>query len=911
MATNDIRLWLYPGANPGSTADLWEPYFADISAYIRRPGNDGGRPIQYSWGKQDESTQTDSGQMTLTLDDRDGRFSTDNANGPWYGLLDINTPIRLVVGVASDSFTRTTSAGLGTINSALNQTWSTDGLNTWTCNGSRAQAIVANANTYVITWATNAAAKDTDVRSTVTPLAAAVGASYGGGHALRSAADPVNFIYSTVEFDTAGTVSVKIRQVVNGATNTLAQANPIPSSSYTTGTAWNLRTQADANVIRVKAWPASSTEPTTWTIQGTSLQFTTGAQVGLLAARFFGNTNSGTAALVAFDDFSMLSLEWTGFVVSWPDSYDITGNNSWAPITCSGALRRLRQGANPVQSPLRHQLAATANCVSYWPMEEGADADYFANTVVGGKISRFGGVTPGQDTSLAGGGAAPVLAADTGVIRLPVTGGVNSGGTGFSAMVLFKLPSLPASKTKLITVSPRSGPVATYTLSVDATGLFLEAFNTSGTLITSAVNAYATDFTQWTAWQIETDNTLSPGNTSISAIYHQVGQALYYAQSITVAGTTLSNIGGMTLNGPSGTAYAHAWLGQNTLPFVTNSFSLVSAGYAGETAIARWTRVTGEAGIPSSFVGSSSTGSVVMGVQSEGNTMAILQSIADTDYGVIIERSAGLEFVPRETRYNAPSLYTLSKAAGEIGAIPAPVRDDQRLRNTWTISRSGGSTVTYADAASVARNGTWSDSATVNEIDDGNLLNQATWRTAIGISPRRRWPSITLNFGRSPQLRYVWGQRYYGWRFGITTGLVHAAGNEPDLIMEGFQATLDPDLWTVDMNCTSAYPWQIGTLNNNRYYGARYTTLGAGLTTTGTTVTFSVSDAGETWRPGASAATITVGGEDIKLGTISARSGSGPYTYTVTGCTRSVNGIVKTHSTGDVVAVKNVLRVGL
>lgn len=912
--TNDIRLWLYPGANPNALPTSWESYFTDISAYVRRPGQDGGRPITYSWGKQDESTTTDAGQMSLTLDNRDGRFSTDNANSPYYDALDTGTPIRLGVVMASDTFTRTVTTGLGTYRSTPSQVWAPSVPSAWLVDGSKAGGIVSVGNAVTTAWLGNTAARDADITTTIYPNYTATGASYGAAHTMRSSSSAADMIYTTIEFNTAGDVTVKIRQVASSISNELAALNPIPSSSYTAGTPWKLRTQVDGNTVRVMAWPAAGSMPTSW--HATYTGFTqapdkTGSDVGIAVARFSGNTNSGTLPIVGFDDYTVVSLEWTGFVTSWPNDWDITGNNSWAAISCSGVLSRLRQGTNPVQSPLRHQLQATADAVSYWPMEDGVNSTSLLNTVTGGKIGTFSAVTLAEDTTLAGGGPAPALAADTGYIALPVTGGVNSGGTGFSAMVLIKLPSLPASKTRIVTVSPRSGPVATYAFSITATTTVLEALDSSGAVITSAINNIVTDWTQWTAWQLETDNTAGGGNTSVAGIYHQVGATVYLSQTFNVTGTTLSNIGGMKLTGPQGTNFAHAWLGRNTLPFVTNSFSLVSAGYAGEYAIDRWNRITNEAGLVSAVAGTSSTSSIVMGAQSEGDTMPILQSVSDTDYSVYVERAGGLELIPRDTRWNPTSLYTLSKAAGEIGDVPKPIRDDQRLKNTITATRTGGSSATYADSASVARNGTWSDSVTVNEIDDGNLSNQASWRVFVGTLRRSRWPIITLNFARSPQLIYLWGRKYYGFRFGVTTGTNQFAGNEPDLIMEGFQASLDPDVWTVDMNCTDARTWLVGTTDNHFFYQAKYTTLGASLTTTGTTLTFSISDSSETWAVGASTATVTIKGEEIKLGTVGAVSGSGPWTQVVTGCTRSMNSIVKSHASGEQVLVKNALRATL
>ena len=913
--TNIIKLWLYPGANPAQASTLWGPYETDISQYVRRPGQDGGAPVQYSWGKQDESTQTDASNMTLTLDNRDGRFSTDNLFGTYYGLIDINTPIRMGVVVGTETWNRTVTgalgpaAGWGAMSPPSLGSWinSSAGSGTTTYSADGTKGLVAFANTVTsLAIADGLQGRDVDIVTTVYPVQAATGASTGGGHSVRYT-DTSNLNTTSVEFNAAGDVTVKIRSVIAGVQTELAAINPMPATSYTAGVPWKIRTQADGSTIRMKAWSAASAEPTTWTLSATE-PTNQGTGVGTYTGRFSGNTNTG--AIIGYEDFTVTAIEFTGYVYSWPLQWDITGNNSWAPIAAGGILRRLRQGTNPVVSPLTSQLRVTADSVGYWPMEDGTSSNSLATLKANGRVALISGVTAAGDTSLAGATQSPTMDADNSIIRCYVSTGVNSGGTGFAAMTFFKLQSIPSVKTRVATVYPKTGNVASYAFSVDALNTILEAFDSTGALITSVANGFATDLTTWNAWQLETDNTLSGGNTTATGIIHQVGKTDYFAQVINISGTTLQNVSQIALQGGQGAAFAHTWLGRNTLPFVTDSFSLVSSGYATERAADRFARVAGEAGITYAIRGGGTLKSAQMGPQKESRTLAILQSCVDTDYGVMAERSEGLEFIPKAARFNAASLYTFSKVAGEIGQVPTPTRDDQRLKNKWTVNRVNGSTAIYQNDASVARNGPWEDSVTVNSLDDSNLLSQGSWRAYIGTNGRLRWPNVGLNFARAPQLAKVWRQRFYGWRFGVSTGLTQVAGNEPDLIMEGFAASLDPDVWAITMNCTDAGTWQVGNLGGNRL-AAKFTTLGATLTTTGTTLTFSISSALERWRPGLSTASVIVNSEEIALGTISAVSGTGPWTQTVTGCTRSVNGVVKTHALAESVTVKNAIRLTL
>jgi hypothetical protein len=905
----DVRLWLYPGANPQDDPAFWEPYAVDISSSIRHPGSDGGQPITYSGGRQDEASQVDAGQMQLTLDNRTGTFSTDNVAGTYYGLLDLNTPIRMGVRSWVDNFTRTVSNDWGTVDAAQSFLWTVGSAPAFNVDGSKGTVTLAAANTATSALASRGTAKDVDVTCSVIPAATATGASYGLGVVVRRT-DTSNNAYSTVEFDTAGTVTIKIRSVVAGSVTQLNAQNPIPASTYTAGVAWKLRTQADGNQIRAKAWPAASTEPTAWMVTGTIPAELTGNSVGIYAVRFAGNTNSGVVPFIGMDDYAITALEYTGFVVSWPNLWDMTGNNSWAAITAAGVLRRLRQGSNPVQSPLRRQLAATADVTGYWPMEDGASAKTLSSAVSSQQPATFFGVTPASDATLAGGGSAPTITSTGGSIGF--TTHTANNGTGFSAMFFVKLSSLPASKTRLARFRTNRGPVPIWDLSIDATGLFTEGLDTDGSVLTSATNAFAVDFTQWVAWQLETDNTVGGGNTGWSSITHQVGATSYWAQTGTVAGTLTSWIYSGSLTGPTGTAFAHAWFGKNTLPFVDNTFSLVSSGYAGELAGDRFDRVCGEAGIPALVrVGTSET----MGPQREGTTIAILQSCVDADYAVLAERGAGLEFIPRSLRWNVAARMSVSKAAGEVGQVPSPVRDDQRFKNRWTVGRVNGGSGVFQDDASVARNGTWEDSATLNVFDDSVLVNHAAWRVNVGTVRRMRLSALSLNLARNRLLVPFWRARDYGFRILVTLGVAQMTGAEPDLIVEGWIGTLWPNGWTLDLNCTPALVWRSGVADDTGIYGRvdsdACTTTGS-ITSTTVAIPITTTSGQLKWD---NTAGLWTGGVDFNVGgeriTVTSITNGAGQTQTLNATVRGVNGYASSHASGVSVSLWDPAVVGL
>jgi len=900
----DVRLWLYPGANSQLDPATWEPYYVDISSYLRHPGDDGGQAITYSGGAQDEAKDPDAGQMNLTLDNRDGRFSTDNLAGPYYGLIDLNTPIRMGVRSWVDTFTRSVSNDWGTVDATQAFSWSVSLGTNFQVDGSKGTVLLAAANTATVATANNATARDADIISTITPLATATGASYGLGHRVRHS-DANNYAYSTLEFDTAGTCTVKIRQFVAGSGSNLVGLNPIPASTYTANVPWKLRTQIDGSQMRVKAWPSAGAEPTSWQITTTVSSALTGSQIGIYAVRFSGNTNSGASPFIAMDDFQVTAFEFSGAVVSWPLDWDITGNNSWAAITASGILRQLRQGTNPVQSPLRRQLAGTAGLRGYWPLEDGEASKSFSSVTPANTPATFVGTAPAQENTLAGGGPAPTVTDAAGGSITAVVHTTPGISTGVATMFLAKLPVLPATKTRIARFRASRGPVPIWDLSIDVTGIYVEGIAADGSVATSAINALPPiDFTEWFAWQLETDNSSTPGSTDWAAITHQVGLPTYWAQTGTVTGATVTDFNWIQLTGAQGTSFAHLWSGSNTLPFVTDSFSLVSAGYEGELAADRFARVCGEAGIP--YIVQPGT-SEKMGPQPRGGTLAILNACGKADYAVIAERGSGLEFIPRSARWNLAARMTLSKAAGEIDGVPKPVRDDQKLVNKFTMSRTDGGSTTYQNDASVARVGTWEDSDTINVFDDSVLPNQAAWRVNVGTVKAMRWPSLSVNYARNRLLIPSWRTRSYGFRLTATTGLAQLTGNEADVVVEGFSATLWPNGWTVEMNAASARVWRTAVADDTGIYGrvdSDACTTTALISSTALSIPITTTSGQLKWD---NTAGLWTGGVDFNIGgervTVTSISNGAGQAQTLNATVRGVAGYSATHASGTAVSL--------
>lgn len=851
----DVRLWLYPGASPAVSADSWG-LEQDISGYIRHVGSEGGQAITYARGKPDAASRVDPGSMTLTLDNSDGRFSTRNAMGPYYPLLARNTPIRLGVVCGFDTFATAHASGWGT--SSSGNTWTLTGsASDWTVAGGVGTRTFSAANTAGLAVLTDADAFDVDVTMTVAVPNVATGAALAVGPLLRYT-DSSNFYGCRLEFNSAGDLTVKIQRTSSTAgTADIAAINPIPASTYSAGQRWTVRAQAHGNTLRMKYWLESGTQPATWALSVDDTA-NTGAGIGVYLLRANGNTNAGIQFNV--DDYQAIGIEYTGAVVKWPARWNMRSTSSWAPITAAGILRRFQKAKRALQSPLARQLPSY-NPTAYWTLEDAANATTFASAVAGGRPARFGSATPAADSTLSGGADAPTLSSATGFIRGQATR--QNGGTGFSAMFFMKLAALPASKT-VVAQFKAGGRVTAWKFSLDATTQYLDGYDSDGVAVVSTFAFHGGDYTQWMALQLETE--VVGANTQYSMINHQVGLTTYYAMPGSYASTTVSKVTQFVLGGTQldNCAFAHVWLGENTLPFVTDTFSLVSSGYAGESASARVTRVATEAGF--SVVVEPGT-SEPMGTQRRTTPLGLVQSCEDADFGTLYEHGTALGYQPRSARYNKPPLFDLSVAAGEIAEAPEPIDDDQELVNAWTVIRDDGSSALAEDADSIAAEGEYADQVTINVATDDVLPGHAQIRRLLGTLPELRWPSVTLDFSRNPSLLTQWRARTHGFRLTIATGLSQIAGYaDPDLIAEGYTATLTPQTWTAELNCSSATAWDTGVYDGTtRPYDSGSTTLGGAYASSATALLFLHADTRDAWSTTRTPYPALISGEQVTV----------------------------------------------
>lgn len=790
------RIEIAPGGSP--TGDPSSYLWADAGK--RRAKAD----IVITAGRDDEASEVEAGSLSTTMDNRDGRLSPRNILGPWYGQIGRGTPVRALLDAENDTFDRTQASGWGTSPGGF--PWNIAG-GTTAVDGSSAtmvlgvnfaaRAVLAGAGStdVEVTWSTIL-----DVLPTTSNFVSA---------ALLRHTDANNYIRAHVELTPAAGLAVKIVRVYQGVTTTVGALVPVAGSWSTGSKVWG-KARADGPYVMVKAWTGLVTdEPDAWHLAATDENL---EDVGTGVFMWRINNNAGTYT-AKLSDYVLTNIMWSGNVPEWAPKWpEKSGTDSTIPLVGAGILRRLSQGASPVNSPLRNQLGGLAGqgitTFNYYPLEEANGAQQ-AGEANGGPPALVRGVTFGNDDTLPGSAPTAVLDTQLGSI---VQFKINSRNTpdGWSALWFFKMSALPSITTEMVSMNC-SGTMRRWSLTVDSVNIQWKAYDYAGTQIATATSAWAVDPRGWVAMQLETN--VSGGNTEVDLLWHQVGTENFFAASDTYVGSSAKPDYFSIIGGSDGMSIAHLWFGDNDLPFVDTTFALVSDGFRGEEASARIERLCAENGVPSYVL----TGdSEPMGRQRTLKLVDLLRECEAADQGTLCERGNALMYIPRARRYNLPVSLALDWSLGHLAEAPEPVDDDQRLRNKWTVSRVDGGSVTLTDDTSVAAAGTYDDSAELNIAYDSRLIDFAAWFLNRDTADYLRWPRITIDLIAHPELIWRWLGCRVGSRITIANPPIkQLAGEVIDLVIEGYTQTINNYTWKVELACSPAKPWIIGAYDDS------------------------------------------------------------------------------------------------
>jgi hypothetical protein len=888
----DIRVEIAPGADPDGSPSLWEWY--DISAYRRQSAN-----VELNVGRDDEAATVEAADSTVVFDLRDGLLSARNPNSALYGEIGVNTPIRYRLPLAYDNFGRT-STGWGTADSG--QAWSTGASYTGVSGGSGQVAITA-PNIVTTGELVGVGTLDPDVVYSVSISAVPTGGPWISAVELRRIDTNNNYRVFT-ELKPSGVITQKVVRTLDGVSTDLAEDLTVTGTFGVGQKVWT-RAQAVGGSIRCKAWVGVlGDEPAAWNITTNAITIE-GGGFAFYQWRFNTNTNVGTLT-VSIDDFTLDAILWSGLVPEWSPRWDKSGEDSTLTLTPAGPMRRLGQGEDAIESPLRRQLPSE-NPAGYWPFEDEAGSTNAGSGIPGGRAARMVDVSFGDDDCPPGALSSMKFDATTSGGRGYVTG---STGSEFAALLFFKLDHLPVAESPLIEWQCSAGTLRRWIIYVNATAIVLKVYDDAGNLDHSNSALYAANPLAWVAIQLET--TQNGSGVDYALIWHQIDSETFFAMTSTIATNTTGAMSGWRMYGSAAlldARFSHLWQGAETFPFVDDGFHQVANGYAGEEASNRIIRLMQEEGL---IVNVPTAASEPLGVQTSQKFIDLIRECEAADGGLLIERGPAYVYLPRVWRYNPAVGLALDWTGGDLAEAPNPTDDDQRLFTRWKVSRTRGSEAVYVNDDAVARHGKITNTKEININDDDRLEWHAAWATALTTVDDMRWPVIELDLIAHPELIPAFLTCRVGSRVTVANPKSQVPGITIDLIIEGIKQQIGRNRWRVTLACSPAKVWvEVGQYDTaGKLWGSATTTLAEDIDASETGWNISTTSKYEKWSTTATGYQWELDGEVVTVTGMTAATGTGPYLQTAT-VTRGVNGVTVTHATGSRVGMANPARYGL
>lgn len=603
--------------------------------------------------------------------------------------------------------------------------------------------------------------------------------------------------------------------------------------------------------------------------------------------------NTPVKVSASTDSGSSWSVRYSGYLTKLPASWrGAAGSDSWVSVTAESVLRRLgQQGAH---SPLYWTAPnlPSGNCVEYWSMEDGKTATECSSFFPDGiAMTTTGSIELGASSPPAGSEATPqsdyeFMKANppsaTGIVRPYADTGE------WNVLGAFKIESDAAWSTTLMDCDINKAEGSTQPdrlrLVVTDTKLVLTVYQEDdtllGTLDTGAITTKPPGDGQWHAVAVRA----AQSGSDISFRIRYEGVTYTHTLTSKTLGTIRKvSFPAPTINtAPDLLAVGHLAVYDTDLPITyIDRYANAMHGYlngTGESASTRLNRLDEECALLDSMSTSSTESAMYerLGEQPTANILGIINDAVETDGGILFEPrdfgTSSLRYLARSLiNNNAASTAALTLTQDDFSIIEQG-DDDHLLATQVTVSGAGSSATSSAPAVeneiSLPR----------NVFSPDRLPDHAGWARYQGTRTDYRYPRIQmLLHGATGQIA-AWKTTELGDRVLIPDpppGVV----NDIDLILEGYQETLDQFSWTVELYCSPASRYRIAELDHTEY--GRMDTAGSRLVNalTSSATTFDVETVeGAEWTTTAGF-DVGVGGERI---TVSAIAGSFSDSFTRT-----------------------------
>lgn len=897
--------------------------------------------ISRGWQEESGGTSTEPCQARLRWFNDSGDYSPANPEGPWYGDLDVNTPLRITLGRAEDFFSRVVAGGLGS--SDWNQPWLTPkgsggtvAAGNYAVNGSTATITVPTAGGYRFAILDGPALRTVEVCGQVSiPVTNITGAPVWPLAVLLRGAGDTDWIYAGASINTDETISVGIYHFDG---TVIAASQTVAGLVHTSAQGLFVCGQAEGHTYRAKVWAVGSPEPYDWQVSGHFEGNDAPGWVGIMALAVAGNTNVPLVSTI--DNVTVRVPRFHGELSDLRVRWDESEESMRTIAVAQGIRRRLGQGASPLLSPARrrinHILGTSVGqpfIRSWWPLEDqegvtGLETIGMAPAAVG---SLYGSgnqlTTPGGATDTPG-AARGVTVSNGGDIWLFPQDNAALATSWGAAWALRVDPGKSAEVFLYCDTDETGWRVRVKYWSNGIVQVYFDHVLGAGTdflimgvqvgnggwavsewhhyVVTARNNGSNVDFTFWVdGAQVATATRTS---TAVRAITLFNFAGTHYSGTPELGPYAASHA--MVLSGHPGTWHA------DTVDAISDS----AMGHRGERAGRRIERVLAEESINFDYIGNLDD-TEPMGPQATDTLLKILDECAKSDQGTLTDPVGALGFLyrTRVSAYDQLATLTLDYAQGQLDPPLEPARDDARLRNDIRVGRIGGAPPARAQLLSGRKSvlappegsGRYDEGHELSLYADSQCVGIAWWKLAEGTQEGTRYPRVTLDL--STQQIIAAGITDNALDMDIMDLMVLVnmfKKHDPAaarLLARGYLETLRNFVHKITFTCAVEGPYRVGVVNgpDSRIDAANATITGGPYSSSATSLSVLPTSGPWTTNVAHFPLDLDIGGEEVRATNI---SGTSPQTFTVL---RGRNGVSKELTDGTRVRLARPVHVGL
>lgn len=620
----------------------------------------------------------------------------------------------------------------------------------------------------------------------------------------------------------------------------------------------------------------------------------------------YGKIGRNTPARVRVSGTTLLAAEASTWAPERSINHAVTParGRSWTEFEGRGVLSRLGRWTEPVRSPMFLKEISYTSLVGLWPME-GAGTN-LPNAVNGGFTGKVTGTATWAGDDGPGGSDQTIKLGSDGAMSASF---IRAAVSDWQVCLSVKFPAAPLTGTYRTLMRWRTSTGLTYAWQTNNASFQVLVTRDDGTTAATIAATWGTLISAGAWVRLRCKVTAAAGTITVEPAWYAQDTSVIYGTTGTFAGTSsgvLTNWDVQPNAYTDGAAYGHMFGVTDATLDLTGDYAAFQSfnGYLGEAAGRRYQRLVLQLLGISAFNLGNLDATVPMGRQKPGRILELLEECAVTDGALLYDEPAGIGLMFRTRVHRQGQTSKLDLTYGVDVAPPLKkVIDDAGVINKVTVTNvSSGASATKTRTtgplsvlAPPSGVGEYKGGVDVNQADDTTLDDRAAWELNRSTMQRPRYKQVTVDLLANPGLITACN--------AIRPGdLITLAGYEPDPIplhVLSYIHKIGAITRTYVMNCVPGDLWKTGAYNTTGRYNAT-STLSSLTGTTGTTLVVAVPDPLSTWSTTATGYDLIIEGERVRVTVAFTAAVGGLQTATIT---RSMNGVVRTHTVGATVGL--------